>query len=147
MDAEKKKVLTPEMRKLLLGLSPFSPEEIFEWTPKKFSDVTNLPSDLIPSYLLTCFNSQERDNVMSKLKQPEDLTLSDIKGIIRSKVHGFKQVYDVGRGLTIEFDRDPISDCISIKQLDELPKLLIEEIFYYLIHASGIMDTEKLGLR
>ena len=145
MSDGKKLILTDEMRKELFGLAPFSPEQKFEWSPKKFA-VTSLPAEFVPVYILSCFTLEEKEAVDLQLKEATKMSLDDIRAIIRPKIHDMKNVIDIGSSSILPFVGGP-EQGISKELLLTFSKLLVEEIFYYLIHASGIMDTEKLGLR
>ena len=139
--------LTDEIKKELLGLAPFSSESQFEFTPKACKAPTSkIPEAFRPVYLLSCFTIAERKDVSAQLRKATDLSYEDIKALVKKKIHGFSRIFDIGSGQEIDFAPDA-DGTISSAQLSVLPKIVVEEIFYYIIQASGLMDTEKLGLR
>lgn len=141
-----KRILTDEVRNELLGAIPFSSEVAIAYTPARFKD-KKVPEEYVPVFKLRSFNIQERKKAGEVLKSIADIGHQAVMDLVQPNILGMENIFDAGTKEEIEFKTAPNSNAIDKDLLARLPKLIIEDILYYLVKISGLMDLEKLGLR
>lgn len=140
--------MTDEIREQLYGVLPFSQDSSVEYIPQAFKDV---PDDFRPVFILRSFTKPEENQVrrtLGRMKSDSDTVSieSQAQDTVRKCLLGWKNLWDVGSGQTVEYESDPSGGC-SKTCFERLPSLIIVDLFLYIGKISGMMDIEKKGLR
>ena len=143
------RILTDEVRELLLGDMPFSASSTIDFTPKQYLKKDDegkviLPSEFIAIFKVRGFTSKEKLeakkgilNLSKNADQMQDLT--------RLCVEGWENLFDLGTKKELEYKQDDNKG--ADKDLfRKIPDAIQSDIFLHLCKISGLMDTTKLSL-
>jgi hypothetical protein len=148
-------VLSETEQKELMGLLPFNLDASFEFTPevfklkKKDTDEYLIRSELWPVFKIRPFSKSERDAVRRMIV---DLNLDakkvaheDVTEWARKITIGWKNLIDLSTGEAIEYKADN-SGGADKAIFGSLPETCISSLLYRAVSASGLVNSERMGL-
>jgi hypothetical protein len=157
----KKRVLTEEVRKNLLGDMPFSSTATMPYTPPHFVRKDKEGNYVLPPEFRAVFNisgltkpqKQEAKSLVQRIAASfkDDKELSEkeqgqFMELCRLNLKGWQNVFDTGTCEEILFEEDPDGGADAETFL-RLPESIISSIFFEQVRISGLLDTTKLGLK
>lgn len=135
-------ILDEKMKNKLLGVAPYNTTAIYEYVSKYHRRIKDLPENFIPVFTLTSFTKVERNNV-SKLLSTTEFSKAEnkeLRTILRPKIKGWKNLYDIGDGKEIVFDN-------TEETFDRLPDNICSDLLMEVIKISGLLDIDRLSLK
>lgn len=145
MSETKKKVLTPEVRKALLGLNPFNPESTISFTPAFYEIVDKnkkilIPEEFRPVFQIRPYNKNELTSIRKFYTglNAEDADLDEIKDFARIVIRDWENLYDAGTMEEITYSEE--EDHTSSKDV-------VYSFSFQLINAIITRATKISGLQ
>lgn len=139
--------MTHEIREKLLSRLPFSNSATIEYTPEMFEDDDDVPVEFKPVFTIRALTRKEQSDlirVVSKMKA-DNYDDSQLREIIRKTVKGWRNLWDLGSKTEILYEAD--ADGAASKALwDQMPTVLINDLFAYVSKISGTRKAEEKGL-
>jgi hypothetical protein len=136
--------LTEELREKMLGNLPFSVNATKWITPEKFKDIEE---EFRPSFEVKAFNKTEATQAKKYFSDIKNAKEDAVIDLLRKKVVNWKNVFDVGTGLEIIYKADDTNGGCDKELFSSLPSIIIGDILWQVTKISGLLDTDKLGLK
>lgn len=145
-----KRILTPEIAALMVGMSPVSRTVGVPFTPDFYLKDERL-KPFAPVFWQRGWTEDEKNTVMQLLAERREKSggEAEIMAATRSTVIRFENLFDLGTREEISVTKDGAADCISQDQFDSFPvhvksALLLNAM--KITGLSGLSAVEKEGL-
>lgn len=133
-------ILTEEIKKQLLGAAPFCESSTFEYVSKYHRILKNVPEEFIPKFTLAVLTRAEKDKISKWLKSDlNKIENKELRDMLKPKVIGWENLYDIGNGERINF--------ADSGGFDRIPDNVCSDLLFHLIKVSGLLEVDRLSLR
>lgn len=139
--------LTEEIKRKLEGSAPYSINGIHNYICKYHKILKEVPENFIPIFQLSVLSREEKQKISNLLKSGlEKATNEELRDLIKPKIKGWKNLYDIGNGEEIKYQADAsgivLDECFS-----RIPDNLCSDMLFEVIKISGLIDMDRLSLR
>jgi len=143
------RILTDEVRELLLGDMPFSASSTIDFTPKQYlkkgaDGKLLLPEEFIPVFKVRGFTEKQKNESKRCIKNVEE-SADQIQDLTRMCIDGWSGMYELGSREELVYKED-VNKGVDKELYKRIPEAILTDVFLYICKISGLLDTTLLGL-
>jgi len=136
--------LTPEIKKDLMGLMPFSQKGTVSIIPEAYID-KGIPLDACPKFTQRAYTRKEFNEIMDKLDGKAKTGDPMFLEWGRKSIKAWEGIIDLATDEPIDFEGDENGNP-KPEKWDLIPPLIQKNIFENAMKISGLVFVEKRGL-